>query len=149
MPLPDHVKIGGGTAEEGLRSLLHATYPGISNPQPRPPRDFAERIILTTRNETVDELNHSILAKFSRVTHTFAGYDEVVRETQERQGHYAEDVDAGYTLEYLQTDTEWLSKGKTRNQSRVPSDVVAQVGSFPMPLQWNEATDHSHFHTCP
>ena len=69
MPLPDHVKIGGGTAEEGLESLLHATYPGISNPQS--PRYFTERTILATSNETVDELNHTILAKFSGVIHTF------------------------------------------------------------------------------
>ena len=105
MSLPDHVKVGGRTAEEGLERLLHATYPGISNPQPRPPGYFTERTILTTRNETVDELNHSILAKFSGVTHTFAGYDKVVHETQERQGHYVEDVDAGYSPEYLHTLT--------------------------------------------
>ena len=59
----------------------------------------------TTRNETVDELNHSILAKFSGVSHTFAGYDKVVHETQERQGHYVEDLDAGYAPEYLHTLT--------------------------------------------
>lgn len=68
MSLPDHMKIGGRTAEEGLESLLHAPYPGISNPQPRPPMYFTERMILTTCNETVDELNHSILAKFCGVT---------------------------------------------------------------------------------
>ena len=39
------------------------------------------------------------------MTHTFAGYDKVVHETQERQGHYAEDVDAGYAPEYLHTLT--------------------------------------------
>ena len=39
------------------------------------------------------------------MTHTFADYDKVVHETQERQGHYAKDVDAGYTAEYLQTLT--------------------------------------------
>ena len=87
MPLPDHVKIGGRTAEGCLESLLHATYPGITNPHPRPSRYLTEMTVLTTHNETVDELNHSILAKFSGVTHTFAGYDKVVHETQERQGH--------------------------------------------------------------
>ena len=69
--VPDHVEFGGRTAEEGLESLLHATHPNISNTQPRPPRYFTERIVLTTHNETVDELNHSILAMFSGVTHTF------------------------------------------------------------------------------
>ena len=66
------MKFGGRIAEEGLESLLHATHPGISNPQPRPPKYFTERIILTTHNEKVDELNHSILAMFSGMTHTFA-----------------------------------------------------------------------------
>jgi hypothetical protein len=32
MPLPDHVQVGGGTAEEGLENLIYPTYPGISNP---------------------------------------------------------------------------------------------------------------------
>ena len=40
----------------------------------------------------MDELNHLILAKLSGVTHTFANYDKVVHETQEQQGHYAEDL---------------------------------------------------------
>jgi hypothetical protein len=55
--------------------------------------------------ESDNELNHSILAKVSGVTHTFTGYDKVVHETQERGGHYAEDVEAGYAPEYLQTLT--------------------------------------------
>ena len=95
MSLPNHVKVGGRTVEEDSESLLQATYPGISNYQPRPPGYFTERTILKTCNETVDELNHSILAKFPGVTHTFASYKKVVYETQERQGHYAEDIDAG------------------------------------------------------
>ena len=78
MSLPAHVKIGGRTAERGLENLLDATYPDITNPQPRPPVYFTERTILTTCNETVDELNHSILGKFSGVTCTFAGYNKVV-----------------------------------------------------------------------
>jgi len=44
-------------AEEGLKSLLHALYPGISNPQPRPSRYFTERTIFITCNETLDGLN--------------------------------------------------------------------------------------------
>jgi len=101
--LTDHVRVGGSRAEEALKSILDATYPGISNPQPRPPGYFTERTILTTHNETVDELNHSTLAQFSGVTSTFAGYDRVVHETQERWRHYAEDFDAGYASEYLHT----------------------------------------------
>ena len=64
-----------------------------------------ERTVLTTHNETVGELSHSILAKFSGVTHTFAGYDKVIYDTQERWGHYAGDVDAGYAPGYMQTLT--------------------------------------------
>jgi len=48
--------------------------------------------------------NHSILAKLSGVTHTFAGYDKVVHETQERQGHCA-DLDTGYAPKYPQALT--------------------------------------------
>ena len=83
MSPPDHVKISGRAVEGGLESV-HATYPDISDPQSRPSRYFTERTILTTHNGTVDGLSHSILAKSSGVTHTFAGYDKVVCETQER-----------------------------------------------------------------
>ena len=65
-------------ASRGTENLLDATYPDISNPQPRPPVYFTERTILTTCNETVDELNNRILGKFSGVTCTFAGYNKVV-----------------------------------------------------------------------
>ena len=82
--LPNHVNIGGRIAEEGLESLLHRTYSGISNPQPGPARYFKERTHLTTHSAMADELNHSILAKFSGVSCTLAGYDRVVHETQER-----------------------------------------------------------------
>ena len=51
---------------------MHATYPDISDPQSRPSRYFTERTILTTHKGTVDGLSHSILTKFSGVTHTFA-----------------------------------------------------------------------------
>jgi hypothetical protein len=68
----------------------------------------------------VDELNHSILAKFSGVTHTFAGYDKVVHETQERQGHYVEDLMQAMLLNTCNSDTKWLSKGKTGTQVGCP-----------------------------
>jgi len=59
-------------------NLLDTTYPDTSNLQPRPPVYFTERTILTTCNERVGELNHSILGKFSGVTCTFAGYNKAV-----------------------------------------------------------------------
>jgi hypothetical protein len=65
-----------------LGEFLHGTYSGISNPQPGLSRYFTERTLLTTHNAMADELNHSILDKFSGVTHTFAGYDKVIHETQ-------------------------------------------------------------------
>src|SRR5258706_270247 len=89
----------------GLLVVLQCSGEGTSGRFSQWLRKAAERTILTTCNETVDELNHTILAKFSGVTHTFAGYDKVVHETQEQQGHYAEDLDAGYAPEYLQTLT--------------------------------------------
>src|SRR5258706_5271549 len=111
MSLSDHVKIGGGTAEEGLESLsmqLTQVFPILSH------QGTSQRGQSLLLDETVDELNHTILAKFSGVTHTFAGYDKVVHETQ---GHYAEDSYAGYTPEYLQSLTpngfpkvKWHSK---------------------------------------
>ena len=82
MSLPDHVNIGGRTAEGGLESP-HATYPDISDSQPRPSRYPTERTTLTTHNGTMDGLSHSILSQFSGVTHIFEGYDKVVHETQE------------------------------------------------------------------
>ena len=90
------------TTEAGLQIILHAAYPGISNSQPRPPRYSTIHI---THNEIVDELNHSMLAKLSGVTHTFAGYNKVIHETKERQGHHAEDADAGDASENLQNLT--------------------------------------------
>ena len=74
---------GQPRGQGGLESL-HATYPDISDLQSRPSSYFTERTTLTTHNETVDGLSHSILAKSSGVTHTFAGYDKVVCETHER-----------------------------------------------------------------
>jgi hypothetical protein len=121
MPLPDHVKLHGGTAEEGLENLTHPTYPGISNPQPKPPTFFTESTILTANHETVDEVNHGILSKFSGAIHTFASYDKVVHETPEKQGIYVEDVNADYSPEYLHTLTpngfpkaNWHSKWGTQ-----------------------------------
>ena len=86
--------------------VLHGTYSGISTPQPRPPRYSTERTLLTTHNDMVDELNHTILAKLSGVTHIFAGYERVAHETQERQTHYAESIGAVSVLEYLQILTQ-------------------------------------------
>ena len=80
---------------KGLGSLLHGTYPGISNLQPRPPWNSIEGTNLTTFNETVDELNHRYLARFSGVTHTFVGYATVVYGTNDRTGHHSGDDDAG------------------------------------------------------
>ena len=89
-----------------MERFLHATHAVISNPQPRPPKYFTERITLTTQNDTVDELNHSIPAMFSGVTHAhLCSYDKVVHETWEGQGHSVEDADAGYISEYLHTLT--------------------------------------------
>ena len=50
MSRSDHVNIGGRTAEGGLESP-HATYPDISDLQPRPSRHRTERTTLTTHNE--------------------------------------------------------------------------------------------------
>jgi len=60
----------------------------------------------------VDELNQSILAKFSGVTHTFAGYDKVVHEMQERQGHHSEKFDQAMLPNTCGPDTKWPSKGQ-------------------------------------
>ena len=55
------MRIDGATEKEALERFLQATYPGISNPGPRPPGYFTERTIITRRNETVDELNTAFL----------------------------------------------------------------------------------------
>ena len=128
-------EIGGRIAEEGLESLLHGTHSGISNPQPRPSKYFTERTLHTTHNSMADELNHSILAKFSGVTHTFAGYDKVIHETQERQIHYAEDVDEAYALKYTQNLIPNDLPKQNQHSKWNAQWCCVQPTAFPMPLQ--------------
>ena len=68
-----------------VEGLQRKAWRVFSNPQSRQSRYFTEKVTLTTHNEIVDELNHSILAKVSQVIHTFEGYGRIVHETQEGQ----------------------------------------------------------------
>ena len=130
------------------------TEPSHSSPcnWPRYPQPSAknpkERTTHTTCNETVDELNQSILAKFSGVTHTFAGYDKVVHKTQERQGHYSDNVDQAMLPNTYRPDTKWPSKGQNWHLK-----WGAQWGCYanwihPKASEWNKAIDCLHLYTC-
>ena len=76
----------------------------------------------------MDELNRCIIAELFGVTHTVAGFDKVVHKTQEQQGHYAEDLDAGYAPEYLQTLTpNGFSKAKLVLKVRCPVILLCSL----------------------
>jgi len=97
--LPQHMHITG-TPEQRLENLIAASYPDISDPHPKPPEYLTARTILSTHNETVDEINHLLLSRFPGQVVRFSAFDKVVHETPEQT--YEEDVNAGYSAEYLQ-----------------------------------------------
>ena len=88
--LPDHFKCTHNT----VPSLISAVYPGI-NQLPHPPDHyFAERTILTSRNDDVDDINEKMLLEFPGQEKEFLSADSV-KGNNENEGELL------YPVEYL------------------------------------------------
>jgi PIF1-like helicase/Helitron helicase-like domain at N-terminus len=89
--LPNHFKC----TENTIASLIQTIYPGI-NQLPLPPDQyFAERTILTSRNDDVDDINEGILKQFPGEEREFLSADSV-----KNNGEDGND-DLLYPVEYL------------------------------------------------
>ena len=89
--LPDHFKC----TENTIPSLISAIYPGI-NQLPLPPDHyFAERTILTSRNDDMDDINEEMLSAFPGVMKEFLSADLVKGNNEDGQGELL------YPVEYL------------------------------------------------
>jgi PIF1-like helicase len=71
--LPNHFKC----PENTVASLIDTIYPGISDHAQQLDQYFSERVILSSKNDDVDDLNHSILQKFPGEERVFHSADSV------------------------------------------------------------------------
>jgi len=83
-------------AENTLDSLLDAIYPNVHMPG-NSDQYFSERIILSTMNKTVNELNETVLERFPGVAQTFYSIDFIPNSEQLGEG----DPLLNYPVEYL------------------------------------------------
>jgi ATP-dependent exoDNAse (exonuclease V) alpha subunit len=88
--LPDHFKCPSNS----VTSLTDTIYPGIHDPQLHSDQFFAERTILSSRNDDVDDLNAYILAKFPGQQRVFNSADSIPN-THHDEGELM------YPVEYL------------------------------------------------
>ena len=89
--LPDHFKC----AENTIASLIQTIYPGV-NQLPLPPDNyFAERTILTSQNDDVDDINEEMLRQFPGEEREFMSADSVKGNGDNCEGELL------YPVEYL------------------------------------------------
>ncbi|XP_076930060.1 uncharacterized protein LOC143594702 [Bidens hawaiensis] len=74
--IPDNMTIPFTTKENSIKELFNAIFPSIENNVCT--SDYiASREILSTRNESVDEINDQILDNFQKEEHVYNSFDEV------------------------------------------------------------------------
>ena len=89
--LPDHFKC----TENTVSSLISTVYSGV-NEIPHPPDHyFAERTILTSRNDDVDDINEEMLSKFPGEEKEFMSADSVKSNNENGEGELL------YPVEFL------------------------------------------------
>jgi PIF1-like helicase/Helicase len=71
--LPDHFKC----AQNTIHSLIDTVYPGIYNQANHSDQYFSQRVILASKNDDVDDLNHHILSKLPGQEHVFHSADSI------------------------------------------------------------------------
>jgi hypothetical protein len=71
--LPDHFKC----PENSVTSLIDTIYPGIYDQAHHSDQYFSERVILASKNDDVDDLNHHILHKFPGQEQVFHSADSI------------------------------------------------------------------------
>ena len=93
--LPDHFKCPDNT----ITSLIETIYPGI-NQLPLPPDHyFAQRTILTSRNDDVDNINQALLDQFPGEEREFLSADSIKNNGDNGEGELL------YPVEYLNSIT--------------------------------------------
>jgi hypothetical protein len=93
--LPDHFKC----PENTISSLTSIVYSGV-NELPHPPDHyFAERSILTSRNDDVDDINEKMLLEFPGEAKSFLSADSVKENNENAEGELM------YPVEYLNSIT--------------------------------------------
>jgi hypothetical protein len=90
--LPDHFHCPENTVD----SLIDTTYPDLYTPN-HPDAYFSERIILSTMNQAVNDLNSTILARFPGPARVFHSVDSIPLSEQLGEG----DPMLNYPTEYL------------------------------------------------
>ena len=88
--LPDHFKC----PENTIPSLIDTIYPGIEDQHHHSDQYFAERTILSSHNDDVDDLNHHILSRFPGQERVFSSADKIPNE-------HGENGELLYPPEYL------------------------------------------------
>jgi hypothetical protein len=89
--LPDHFKC----PENNISSLIQTIYPGIDQLPLQPDHYFAQRTILTSRNDDVDDINEALLAQFPGQEREFLSADSIKNDGANDEG------DLLYPVEYL------------------------------------------------
>jgi hypothetical protein len=69
--------------ENTVQALINHIYPGLSQLQPPLHQYFSDRIILSSRNDDVDDLNNLMLDSFPGVDHIFFSNDSVANDRPE------------------------------------------------------------------
>ena len=80
--------------ENTVQALINHIYPGLSQLQPSLHQYFSDRMILSSRNDDVDDLNSLMLDTFSGEDRTFFSNDTVANDR-------SEDGELMYSAEYL------------------------------------------------
>jgi len=80
--------------ENTVQALINHIYSGLSQLQPSPHQYFSDRMILSSRNDDVDDLNNLMLDAFPGDKHTFFSNDSVANNRPE-------DGELMYPAEYL------------------------------------------------
>ena len=71
--LPSHFHC----SENTVNSLISTIYPNIDQPVEHPETFFAQRTILSGKNDNVDSLNHTIINKFPGQLHVYHSADSL------------------------------------------------------------------------
>nr|XP_016481825.1 PREDICTED: ATP-dependent DNA helicase pif1-like [Nicotiana tabacum]XP_016481826.1 PREDICTED: ATP-dependent DNA helicase pif1-like [Nicotiana tabacum]XP_016481827.1 PREDICTED: ATP-dependent DNA helicase pif1-like [Nicotiana tabacum]XP_016481828.1 PREDICTED: ATP-dependent DNA helicase pif1-like [Nicotiana tabacum]XP_016481829.1 PREDICTED: ATP-dependent DNA helicase pif1-like [Nicotiana tabacum]XP_016481830.1 PREDICTED: ATP-dependent DNA helicase pif1-like [Nicotiana tabacum]XP_016481831.1 PR len=82
--IPDSFVIPFTTEEESLDALFSVTYPDLRAFSPDSSM-ITSRVILTTKNDFVNEINNMLITKFSQRSKTFVAVDETIDPNDQSQ----------------------------------------------------------------
>ncbi|XP_070022497.1 ATP-dependent DNA helicase PIF1-like [Nicotiana sylvestris] len=82
--IPDSFVIPFTTEEESLDALFSVTYPDLHAFSPDSSM-ITSRVILTTKNDFVNELHNMLITKFPEISKTFVAVDETIEPNDQSQ----------------------------------------------------------------